>query len=69
MRFINLSVLLRYVLTIPVKLLKYTFWFSSLGICISYKFQLMLIWLVEAHTLKTKICDMASKTCQVMRET
>ena len=50
----SLSVLLRYVLTVPVKLLKYTFWFSSLGICISYKLQLMLIWLVEAHTLRSK---------------
>ena len=39
------------VLTIPVKLLKCTFWFSSLGICISYKLQLMLMWLVEPHTL------------------
>ena len=40
------------VLTIPVKLLKCTFWFSSLGICISCK--LMLMWLVEAHTLRSK---------------
>ena len=42
------------VLTIPVKLLKCTFWFSSLGICISYKHQLMLMWLVEPHTLRSK---------------
>ena len=43
------------VLTIPVKLLKCTFWFSSLGICISYKLQLMLMWLVEPHTLEARI--------------
>ena len=42
------------VLTIPVKLLKCTFWFSSLGICISYKLQLMLRWLVEPHNLRSK---------------